>query len=35
VWIAIETNFITGGVFNFSDPQATNAPGRFYRLRMP
>jgi len=35
VWIAIETNVITAGVFNFSDPQATNTPGRFYRLRMP
>ncbi|MEI8206086.1 MAG: leucine-rich repeat protein [Kiritimatiellales bacterium] len=35
VWMAIATNFINDGVLNFSDPQATNTPEKFYRLRMP
>jgi hypothetical protein len=35
VWIAVSTNTLTGGTNHFSDPQWTNYPGRFYRLRSP
>jgi hypothetical protein len=34
-WSRVETNTLTGGSSYFSDPQWTNYPGRFYRLRMP
>jgi len=34
-WYPIETNTLTGGSFYFRDPQWTNYPGRFYRLRSP
>ena len=29
------TNTLTGGTAYFGDPQWTNYPGRFYRLRSP
>jgi hypothetical protein len=35
VWTPVATNTITGGSSYFSDPQWTNYPGRFYRLRSP
>ena len=35
VWTSIATNSLTGGASCFSDPQWTNYPGRFYRLRSP
>jgi hypothetical protein len=31
-WQPIQTNTLTGTSFNFSDPQWTNYPGRYYRL---
>jgi hypothetical protein len=35
-WAPIATNTAdTSGVFQFIDLQATNYPGRFYRLRVP
>ena len=34
-WQPILTNTMTGTTFNFSDPQWTNYPGRYYRLRSP
>jgi hypothetical protein len=34
-WQPVGTNTITGGSSYFSDPQWTNYPGRFYRLRSP
>jgi len=34
-WTPIATNTLTGGAAYFSDPQWTNYPGRFYRLRSP
>src|ERR1035437_8096198 len=34
-WQPVQTNTLTGGTSNFSDPQWTNYPGRFYRLRSP
>ncbi len=33
VWSPLATNTLTGGSSYFSDPQWTNHPGRFYRLR--
>ncbi len=33
VWLPVGTNTLTGGSAAFSDPQWTNYPGRFYRLR--
>ena len=33
VWIPVSTNTLTGGTNQFSDPQWTNYPGRFYSLR--
>jgi hypothetical protein len=33
VWQPLQTNTLTGGSFYFSDPQWTNHPIRFYRLR--
>jgi hypothetical protein len=35
VWLPVGTNTLTGGSAAFSDPQWTNYPGRFYRLRWP
>ncbi len=34
-WTPIQTNALNNGVVNFSDPQWTNFPGRYYRLRSP
>ena len=34
-WQPVQTNTLTGGTSYFSDPQWTNYPGRFYRLRSP
>ena len=34
-WYAVSTNVLTGGSSYFSDPQWTNYPGRFYRIRSP
>ena len=35
IWLPVSTNTLTGGAAYFSDPQWTNYPGRFYRLRSP
>ena len=35
VWTRVSTNTLTGGSSYFSDPQWTNHPARFYRLRSP
>ena len=35
IWPPLQTNNFTGDSFYFSDPQWTNYPGRFYRLRSP
>ena len=35
VWSPVGTNTLTGGSSYFSDPQWTNYPARFYRLRSP
>ena len=35
VWSPLGTNTLTGDSSYFSDPQWTNYPGRFYRLRSP
>jgi hypothetical protein len=35
VWSPVRTNPLAGGSGYFSDPQWTNYPGRFYRLRSP
>jgi hypothetical protein len=35
VWIPLQTNTLTDGVFYFSDPAWTNYPARFYHLRQP
>jgi hypothetical protein len=34
-WSPVSTNTLTGGSSYFSDPQWTNHPVRFYRLRSP
>jgi hypothetical protein len=34
-WIPLQSVGLTNGSFHFSDPQWTNYPGRFYRLRSP
>jgi hypothetical protein len=34
-WSPLQTNTLTSGWCYFSDPQWTNYPGRFYRLRSP
>ena len=34
-WSPLQTNTLTGGAAYFSDPQWTNQPARFYRLRSP
>jgi hypothetical protein len=33
VWLPVGTNTLTTGSAYFSDPQWTNYPGRYYRLR--
>jgi Leucine Rich Repeat (LRR) protein len=33
VWQPVQTNTLTDGSINFSDPQSTNYPTRYYRLR--
>jgi hypothetical protein len=35
VWTPLQTNTLIGDTFYFSDPQWTNHPARFYRLRWP
>ena len=35
VWTPLATNLLVGGTFYFSDPQWTNYPNRYYRLRSP
>ena len=35
VWAPVATNTLTSGASCFSDPQWTNYPGRYYRLRSP
>jgi hypothetical protein len=35
VWTPVGTNTLTDGSSYFSDPQWTNSPARFYRLRSP
>ena len=35
IWSPLQTNTLSGNSFYFSDPQWTNYPGRFYRLRSP
>jgi hypothetical protein len=35
VWIPLQSVSLTNGSFYFSDPQWTNYPSRFYRLRSP
>lgn len=32
-WVPLQTNTLTSGAVHFSDPQWTNYPGRYYRLR--
>ena len=34
-WTALSTGILTGGVFNFTDSQATNYDNRFYRVITP
>ena len=34
-WQPVQTNTLTDGTAYFSDPQWTNYPNRFYRLRSP
>lgn len=34
-WQPVQTNTLTAGSFYFTDPQWTNYPGRFYRIRSP
>ncbi len=35
IWAPVGTNILSGGSSYFSDPQWTNFPARFYRLRSP
>jgi hypothetical protein len=35
VWTPLQTNTLTADTLYFSDPQWTNHPVRFYRLRRP
>ena len=35
VWSPLATNTLTGGSFYFSEPDWTNYPRRFYRIRSP
>jgi hypothetical protein len=32
-WEPLQTNRLASGAASFNDPQGTNYPGRFYRLR--
>jgi hypothetical protein len=34
-WVPLQSVSLTNGSFLFNDPQWTNYPGRFYRLRSP
>jgi hypothetical protein len=34
-WTALQTCTLTNGSVSFSDPQWTNYPSRFYRIRSP
>lgn len=34
-WTALQSCTLTNGSIDFSDPQSTNYPSRFYRLRSP
>ena len=34
-WMPLQSVSLTNGSFYFSDPQWTNYPGRFYRIRSP
>jgi hypothetical protein len=34
-WTPLQTNTLSGDSFNFSDPQWTNFPVRFYPVRSP
>ena len=34
-WTLLQTNVVTGGSSYFCDPQWTNHPARFYRIRSP
>jgi len=34
-WVPLQTNTLSGGSSYFSDPQWTNHPSRYYRLRLP
>jgi hypothetical protein len=34
-WVSLRSGLLTNGSLHFSDPQWTNYPGRFYRLRWP
>jgi hypothetical protein len=34
-WFPLQTNTLNGDSFYFSDPQWSNHPARFYRLRLP
>jgi hypothetical protein len=34
-WVTLQSFTITNGLLDFSDPQWTNYPGRYYRLRSP
>jgi hypothetical protein len=33
IWIPLRTNTLTGGSYIFTDPDTTNYPARFYRIR--
>jgi hypothetical protein len=35
IWVPVSTNILTAGTSYFSDPEWTNHPARFYRLRSP
>jgi hypothetical protein len=35
IWVPVETNTLTGGSVQFSDPAFTNYPNRYYRVSMP
>ncbi len=34
-WSPVTTNALSGGTFQFTDPQWKNYPARFYRIRSP
>jgi hypothetical protein len=34
-WVPLQSSTLTNGLIYFSDPQWTNYPGRFYRIRSP